>query len=74
MTASLATGLHCIDCAGAEPLGYTLQCPTCGGLLELRYDAATLERLGPPIFTGGGLWRYAAVLPIADPAHRVSLG
>ncbi len=74
MTDSLATGLRCIDCDGAQPLGYTLQCPTCGGLLELCYDANELQRLGPATFTGGGLWRYAPVLPIADPAHRVSLG
>jgi len=74
VTDSLATGLRCIDCDRAEPLGYTLQCPKCGGLLELVYDAAALQRLGPAAFTGGGLWRYASVLPIADPAHRVSLG
>jgi threonine synthase len=74
VTDSLATGLRCIDCGGAEPLGYTLECRKCGGLLELVYDQAALERLGTAVFAGGGLWRYAAVLPIADPAHRVSLG
>jgi threonine synthase len=71
---SLATGLRCVDCGGTLPLGYALQCPTCSGLLELVYDADALERRGISIFTGGGLWRYAPVLPIADPAHRVSLG
>src|SRR2546426_10452343 len=73
-TDSLATGLRCIECAGAHPLGYTLQCPTCGGLLELLYDEASLRTMGAGAFTGSGLWRYAPVLPIADPAHRVSLG
>jgi threonine synthase len=38
------------------------------------YDLETLARHGARLFTGGGLWRYAAVLPIADPAHRVTLG
>jgi len=71
---SLATGLRCIDCGGTLPLGYALECPACSGLLELIYDAETLHRHGISIFTGGGLWRYAPVLPIADPAHRVSLG
>ncbi|PYM57568.1 MAG: threonine synthase [Candidatus Rokuibacteriota bacterium] len=71
---SLATSLRCIECGGASPLGYTLQCPTCGGLLELLYDEPLLRRLGTGAFTGTGLWRYAPVLPIADPAHRVSLG
>src|SRR5713226_4758491 len=74
MTDSLATGLCCIECGGAHPLGYTLQCPTCGGLLELIYDEASLRTLGAGAFTGSGLWRYAPVLPIVDPAHRVSLG
>ena len=71
---SLATSLRCIECGGASPLGYTLQCPTCGGLLELLYDEPRLRKLGTGAFTGTGLWRYAPVLPIADPAHRVSLG
>src|SRR5262245_61100031 len=71
---SRATGLVCIDCSAAIPLRYTLQCPTCAGLLELRYDGDALTRLGPSVFTGSGLWRYAPVLPIADPAHRVTLG
>ena len=71
---SLATGLRCIDCGSALPLGYTLDCPKCSGLLELLYEADRLQRSGVSIFTGGGLWRYAPVLPIVDPAHRVSLG
>jgi threonine synthase len=71
---SLATGLRCIDCGGGLPLGYTLECPKCAGLLELLYDADALQRRGTAIFTGGGLWRYAPVLPVVDPAQRVSLG
>jgi len=71
---SLAAGLRCIDCGGTFPLGYTLECPRCTGLLELLYDGDALQRRGTAIFTGAGLWRYAPVLPIADPAHRVSLG
>jgi len=71
---SLATGLRCIDCGAAHPLGYTLQCATCAGLLELTYDTARLVHDGRVLLAGTGLWRYAAVLPIADPAHRVSLG
>ncbi len=35
MTESLATALRCIDCASEIALGYRLQCPSCGGLLEL---------------------------------------
>jgi len=71
---SLAAGLVCIDCGAGHALGYQLQCAACGGLLELTYDLSALGRAGPAALTGGGLWRYAPVLPIADPAHRVTLG
>ena len=71
---SFATELRCIDCGMAAPLGYRLQCSFCGGLIELAYDETALARRGPGVLAGTGLWRYAPVLPIADPAHRVTLG
>ena len=74
MKESLATGLRCIDCGRAYPLTYRLECESCHGLLELRYDLATLRAHGPGALSGRGLWRYAPVLPIPDPAHRVTLG
>ncbi len=74
MIESLATGLRCVECASDHALGYRLACDRCGGLLELIYDLDALAKAGPGALTGGGLWRYAPVLPIADPAHRVSLG
>ena len=76
--ASHASHLHCIDCGATAPLGYRLQCERCAGLLELAYDEAALAKAGRAILDASdratGLWRYAAVLPIADPGHRVSLG
>ena len=72
--ASLAQNLTCIDCGAAHPLGYRLECEKCHGLLELRYDLDVLRRRGPAVLSGHGLWRYAAVLPITEPAHRVTLG
>src|SRR5437870_4259363 len=74
MTDSLARELTCIDCGTVHPLGYRLECEKCRGLLELRYDLDVLRARGPALLAGGGLWRYAPVLPIADPAHRVTLG
>ncbi|HXG02319.1 MAG TPA: pyridoxal-phosphate dependent enzyme [Candidatus Binatia bacterium] len=71
---SLARDLACIDCGAVFPLDYRLECGKCRGLLELRYDLDVLRRRGPAVFEGQGLWRYAPVLPIADPAHRVTLG
>ncbi len=74
MTDSLARDLACIDCGAVFPLGYRLECAKCRGLLELRYDLDGLRRRGPALLDGVGLWRYAPVLPVADPAHRVTLG
>ena len=74
MTLSLAQNLTCIGCGATYGLDYRLECDACGGLLELRYDTARLAREGPAVFSGRGLWRYAPVLPIPDPGHRVSLG
>jgi threonine synthase len=71
---SHATGLRCIQCGTGFPLEYRLQCARCAGLLELQYDWDALAKAGPGMFTAGGLWRYAPVLPIADPVHRVTLG
>ena len=73
-TESLATGLRCIECEAAYPLAYRLECDKCRGLLELTYDLQELGRRGPAVFDGPGLWRYAAVLPIARREHRVTLG
>jgi threonine synthase len=74
VSSSYATALRCIACGATHALDYRLECAACGGLLELQYDWEALRRAGPAIFTGHGLWRYAPVLPIADPAHRVTLG
>ena len=74
MRDSLARHLACIDCGATYPLGYRLECERCHGLLELIYDLQRLGRDGHASLSGTGLWRYAAVLPIADPAHRVTLG
>jgi threonine synthase len=71
---SFATALRCIECGAEHALEYRLECRACRGLLELTYDWEALRRAGPGLFAGGGFWRYAPVLPIADPAHRVTLG
>jgi threonine synthase len=71
---SLARWLVCVDCGAVHPLGYRLECEKCRGLLELTYDLDPLRREGPGRLRGSGLWRYAPILPIADPAHRITLG
>ena len=74
MSDSLAQSLTCIECGAAHSLTYRLECERCHGLLELRYGIARLQKDGPALLQGAGLWRYAPVLPIGDPAHRVTLG
>jgi len=74
VTDSLAQHLTCIDCGAVHPLTYQLECRACRGLLELRYDITRMGAAGPGLLAGAGLWRYAPVLPIPDPAHRVTLG
>ena len=74
MMESLARDFVCIDCGSSYALGYRLECEKCRGLLELRYDLDSARREGPALLRGSGFWRYAPVLPIADPAHRVTLG
>jgi len=74
MKDSLAQGLVCIDCAATFPLTYRLQCGSCGGLVEVSYDLDTMRQRGPSLLAGRGLWRYAALLPVVDPSHRITLG
>ncbi len=74
MIDSLAEVLACIDCGATFPLTYRLECTRCRGLLEVRYDLEPMRRHGPALLNGRGLWRYAAVLPVSDPSHRVTLG
>jgi len=74
MAESVTTGLTCIECGATYPPAYRLECDKCRGLLELTYDLEALRRRGPEVFQGHGLWRYAPVLPIARPEHRVTLG
>ena len=74
MRGSLAQGLACIDCGHTYRLTYRLQCEACGGLLEVSYDLEAMRRLGPSLLRGRGVWRYAALLPVDDPARRITLG
>ena len=71
---SAATGLRCSDCANTHPLDYLLACPDCGGLLFVEYDLDRVARMPFGNLSGPGIWPYAELLPIPDPAHQVTLG
>jgi threonine synthase len=73
------THLQCAACERTySPAEEHHLCP-CGGILLARYDLTALKRdvLREHIATrpwGGGLWRYAELLPLPQDAERVSLG
>ena len=78
---SYLTHLECSDpaCGKSLPADVEQHVCSCGSPLLARYDLARLA-LEVPRSTitnrswDEGLWRYAELLPIADPAARVSLG
>src|SRR5579883_2661187 len=71
--------LECAECRAIHPADQEQHLCGCGGVLLARYDLARLasdfprERLAARPWQSG-LWRYAELLPLADPANRVSLG
>ncbi|RIK36673.1 MAG: threonine synthase, partial [Chloroflexi bacterium] len=76
--ASALVGLRCSYCGRSEE-ATELQttCPACGKVLLATYDleraAITLNR-DSMLTRAWNLWRYAEIMPVLDPAHRLSLG
>jgi threonine synthase len=78
-TATYLTHLECADCGARHDAEREQHRCTCGGILLARYDLERLAREVPREAVGArpwseGLWRYAPLLPVADPADRVTLG
>lgn len=75
-----AKTLRCTACAESFGLlSLWNGCPACGGALEVAYDyAAIAPQLDEAWWHGRaaapGIWRYAALLPVHDLTHAVSLG
>lgn len=68
---------HCSSDFALEPLFQG--CPRCGGALEVAYDYAALapqlaDMWGRSPASQTGIWHYAPLLPINDPAEAISLG
>src|SRR5436189_5135627 len=71
------THLECTKCNRRYEPGQVLNLCECGGPLFARYNldrAAKDMRPGHLALREPSLWRYADVLPVEDPAHRVTLG
>lgn len=68
--------LRCSGCGGEYPLQPLFEgCPGCGATLEVDYDYAALtSKVFSSTLSTNGIWRYAALLPVEDPAVAVSLG
>ena len=79
MTKSAFQGFRCTRCASEfEPGLYFTGCPACAEAdwaanLECVYDFGRVKRHWP-LPPGGGLWRYAPLLPLRDDRSRVTLG
>ena len=69
-------GLRCRECGAEYPATLRTVCDARFGPLEVRYEMEAVREA----FTRDGLagrprdlWRYAELLPVADPASRVDL-
>lgn len=61
--------LLCAPCGWRAPDADLSACPRCGGPIEIGYAAPLeVDRSRP------GIWRFAARLPVRDPARALSLG
>ncbi len=62
--------LQCMTCGEICADMGAASCPHDGGVLDVLYDSAAI----PLKNELPGIWRFAARLPLTDPAHIVSLG
>ena len=81
-----ATSLFCTFCGAEYPLTGLGMCPRCSRVgeesalnetLGVRYDLESLKNhldRDELARRPAGLWRYAELLPVADPAFRIDLG
>ena len=74
MTSAL-THLECSACGTRHEADRPQNLCSCGAPLLARYDLGAVA-VTPGVIAGRprGLWRWAELLPVRDPAHRVTLG
>ena len=73
------THLQCADCGLTHPPDAEQHLCSCGGILLASYDLERLRHEVPRSHIESrpwhmGLWRYSELLPVQDPANRISLG
>jgi threonine synthase len=78
MRKSYVTHLECSMTGAVYPAGQVHGLSEAGRPLLVRYDLAALaadwSRVDLAASKAPGFWRYAPLLPVAEPANRVSLG
>jgi threonine synthase len=78
MRDSYVTHLECSIAGTRYPAGAVHGLSKAGRPLLVRYDLAALaadwSKDALAAADAPGFWRYAPILPVADPAHRISLG
>ena len=70
-------GVRCRACGALQPADERYVCGECFGPIEPEYDLASLDptELRASIANGPrSLWRYAALLPVAEPASHYAVG
>ena len=76
--ASDISHLECTVCGARHPADrLSGVSPCCGKVLYARYDLARIQRdvdRDRLAQRGAGMWRFAELLPVADPANIVTLG
>jgi threonine synthase len=72
------TRVACLECGYDQPADImAASCPRCGSSwLDARYDYDAVARQWPAAVQRrtGSLWRYAELLPLAEPDPEISLG
>ncbi len=64
-------GYCCIACNVTQTTDYAgFVCPSCGGNLDINYD---YDKIVPEFDSGDGMFRYAALLPLENPAASLLL-
>ena len=72
---SRLVGLTCSACAAEAPFESFGACPACSAPLLCRYDLAGLGDFpAAGARSGAGVFRWSALLPVAQPARRLSMG
>ncbi len=74
---SALRGLRCRACGALQPADERYVCGECMGPIEPEYDLASFDReeLRATISDGPrSLWRYAPLLPVAEPASHYPVG